>query len=92
MTLNQRLARAMACLSFEMHFFTLTADRQRVLLFLESRDGGAVVEGMTMADCIAALEREVEQNAGPTPPRGPRRGPATRRAAQRGLSVIDGGR
>lgn len=92
MTLTQRLHRAMARLDFELHFFALTADRQRVLLFLESPRGGAVVEGETMADCIEQLEREADE-AGPTsPPRGPKPGRAARRAAERGLTVIDGGR
>ncbi|HEY8369496.1 MAG TPA: hypothetical protein VIM86_09315 [Thermodesulfobacteriota bacterium] len=90
MNLTQRLHRAMTRLGFELHFFTLTADRQRVLLFLESRDDGAVVEGRTMADCIEALEREAALLAGEPAPR--RAGPAVRRAERLGFRVIDGGR
>lgn len=92
MSLTQRLARAMARLDFEMHFFALTPDRQRVLLFLESRDAGAVIEGTTMADCVGRLEREADaaERAAAAARRRPSR-PALR-AAQRGLTVIEGGR
>ncbi len=91
MSLPQRLARAMTKLRFEMHFFTLTADRQRVLLFLESRDDGAVIEGQTMAHCIEALEREAAGVTGETEPPARRGGAAARRAARLGFRVIDGG-
>lgn len=91
MSLTTRLARAMARLGFELHFFTLTQDRQRVLLFLEAPGLGAVVEGTTMADCIAQLEMEadaaVHHRAGQTR----RPGPAAVRGARRGLTVITGG-
>lgn len=91
MSLTTRLDRAMARLGFELHFFALTADRQRVLLFLESRDAGAVVEGATMADCIAELEREAAAAARPRRARCGQPGRAAARGARRGLMVIRGG-
>ncbi len=91
MSLTVRLNRAMARLGFELHFFTLTQDRQRVLLFLESRDAGVVIEGATMADCVTELEREAEAvGASPKGRRGrPER--AAARRARRSLTVITGG-
>lgn len=93
MNLTKRLARAMARLGFDLHFFTLTADRQRLLLFLESKEDGAVIEGQTMQDCIEALEREADSAGGQAPPASPRSrsGRAARRAARLGFRVIDGG-
>jgi hypothetical protein len=82
----------MLYLGFELHFFTLTPDRQRVLLFLESREDGAVVEGQTMADCVEALEREAASAAGEPAPPPPGATPAARRAQRLGFRVIDGGR
>ncbi|HEX6986578.1 MAG TPA: hypothetical protein VF170_14445 [Planctomycetaceae bacterium] len=78
----------MARLGFELHFFTLTQDRQRILLFLEAPGLGAVIEGSTMADCIAQLEEAASEQ--PTN-RSQRSGSAVARAARRGLTVITGG-
>ncbi len=91
MSLTTRLARAMARLGFELHFFTLTQDRQRVLLFLEAPGLGAVVEGATMADCIAQLEEEADAVGRHRVSRSGQSGPAAARGARRGLTLITGG-